>query len=367
MTTVAFDHQIFTMQRYGGISRNFTRLLEELQPMPEIQVSLPFLCASNAYLRNSTIPSLRRPLDQVKFGLSDRWRRRINKKTQRLLLKRSRFDIFHPTYYNDYFLESIEDRPFILTVVDMIPELFSELFSKSPHFEKMSLIPKASAIICISETTRRDLLRFHDLPPERVHVAYLGAPERVTPQGTPPAVPDDFVLFVGDRWAYKNFARFAEAMRLVMARRAGIHLVCAGGGALLPDELRLFQDAGCLDRVHSLSPDDQTLEWLYRMAKAFVFPSQYEGFGLPILEAFAFGCPTALADTDCFREIAEDAALFFDPLHPAAIADAIDRVLDDTALRQQLVAKGERRVRDFSWRRMAEETAAVYAGVARGH
>jgi glycosyltransferase involved in cell wall biosynthesis len=96
----------------------------------------------------------------------------------------------------------------------------------------------------------------------------------------------------------------------------------------------------------------------------FVFPSWYEGFGLPVLEAFACGCPAALAATDVFREVAGEAAIFFDPLDAASMADALARGLDDAALRSRVVAEGARRLRDFSWRRMADSLAALYREVA---
>ena len=363
---IAFDHQIFSFQRFGGVSRVFARLIEELQSMPGIRVRLPFLCTRNAYLRTSSVPGIRRPLDRLGLRLSRRRANRINNRTQTAYLKWGDFDVFHPTYYSRDFLDALDGQPFVLTVVDMIPEIFPAMYDSSPHLDKHDLISKASAIICISETTRRDLLRFHDVSPEYVYVAHLGAPERTLLQGAAPPLPDNYVLFVGNRWTYKNFARFADAMRLIMRRRSSLHLVCAGGGPLSPDELQPFLDAGCHDRVQSLAPNDQALAGLYRKASVFVFPSLYEGFGLPVLEAFAFGCPAVLGDTDSFREVAQDAALYFDPLDPAAMAEGINRLLGDATLRQRLIAKGAKRVMDFSWRRMAEETAAVYADVARG-
>lgn len=364
MTTVAIDHQIFTNQRVGGISRLFCRLMEEAGRSHDFRIISPFLFTNNLYLRHSPAFARHRCLERMGFRLSEKTIKRFNRSHERLTCRLMRFDVFHPTYYRDYFLDELDGRPFVLSVVDMIPELFPNLFSSSPHKDKHKLIPKASAIITISETTKRDLLKIHPIPAERVHVAPLGAPQDVSPASAAPPLPDDYVLFVGNRAIYKNFDRFAHALSGIMMRRAGLHLVCAGGGPLRPEELRPFVAAGCRDRVVHYTPDEDTLPWIYRKARVFVFPSWYEGFGLPVLEAFAHGCPAALSGTDSFREVAGDAALYFDPFDPAAIADGIERLLDDPDLRADLVTRGSVRVRDFSWRRMADQTFEVYRQVA---
>lgn len=364
MTTVAIDHQIFTNQRVGGISRLFCRLLEEASRFPECQIISPFLFTNNLYLRRSPAFARHRRLERMGIRLKEKTIKRFNRRHERLVCRLARFDVFHPTYYRDYFLDELDGRPFVLSVVDMIPELFPNLFPASPHKDKHKLIPKASAIITISETTKRDLLKFHSIPAERVHVAPLGAPQCFSSIGSASPLPDDYVLFVGDRALYKNFDRFAGALSGIMMRRPSLYLVCAGGGQLQPEELHPFVVAGCRDRVIHCTPDEDTLPSIYRKARVFVFPSWYEGFGLPVLEAFAYGCPAALSTADSLQEVADDAALYFDPLDPAAIADGIERLLDDPDLRADLVARGAMRARDFSWRRMADQTFDVYRLVA---
>ena len=367
MTTVAIDHQIFSLQRVGGISRQFCHLIEEARRLPDTRIVLPFTFTNNLYLRNSPAFGRQHQFEKLGLCISTRWTKRLNRLTQGPALRLSQFDVFHPSYYRDYFSDALDGRPFVLSIVDMIPEMFPDLFASSPHKDKATLIPKAAAIITNSVTTKRDLLRLHPFPPERVHVAHLGAPSVEAPKVSPPQLPDDYVLFVGDRRGYKNFARFAEAMRRIMVKRPRLHLVCAGGGPFGPDDARGFVEAGCRERVLTAIPDEDTLQWLYRKSRLFVFPSWYEGFGLPVLEALAYGCPAALSTADAFREVAGEAALFFDPFDPEAIAEAIERLLDDLDLRARLVARGDRRVRDFSWRRMAEQTVAVYHDVAAEH
>lgn len=328
---------------------------------------LPFLFANALYTETSPAFSRQRALSRLGYRPSIArvrdWNQAINRKTQTFLLKHARFDIFQPTYYDAYFLDVIEARPFVLEVVDMIPEIFPDLFASSPHLDKQMLIPRAAAIITNSVTTKRDLLCFHAMAAEKVHVVPLGAPSDVPPATACPPLPDHYVLFVGKRGAYKNFARFALAMRELMRQRSNLRLVCVGGGQLKRDELELFRQAGVDHRVHVIKVDDDGLQWAYRRARLFVYPSLYEGFGIPIVEAFTFGCPAALAEIPVFREVADDAALFFDPHDGASIGASIARLLDDEQLCRELVRHGGQRVKDFSWRAMAEQTAAVYRQV----
>jgi glycosyltransferase involved in cell wall biosynthesis len=365
---VAIDHQIFGIQRFGGISRAFTRLVEELERLDDVRVVLPFPFANSIYVERSRAFRFQRALQRVGFRPSISavrdFGRAVDERLERALLARARFDVFQPTNFRDYWSDLLGDRPFVLWVPDMIPELFPESFATSPHEDKMTLLPRAAAVVAISETTRADLLRLAGIAPERVSVATLGPPFEAPPSGAAPPAPDEYVLFVGKRPGYKNFDRFAAAMRRSMRRRPALHLVCVGGGQLRERERSAFAEAGCLDRVHVRKVDDDQLQWLYRKARLFVFPSWYEGFGLPVLEAFASACPAAIADTAVFREVAGDAAAFFDPNDEDAIHAAIERLLDDDALRRDLAGRGAQRLRDFSWRAMAAHCAAVYRAVA---
>ena len=142
-----------------------------------------------------------------------------------------------------------------------------------------------------------------------------------------------------------------------------LHIVCVGGGPLKPDEIEPFKVSGCWDRLQQMVPDDNVLPVLYARAQAFVFPSLYEGFGLPILESFVTGCPVALSTTDCFKEVAEDAGTYFDPLDVDSIGDAIRRLLRDRACRDRVIRLGTLRASAFSWKETARRTADVYKAV----
>lgn len=344
------------------------RLVEELGKFPDVRPVLPFPFVNSIYAEGSPAFAAQRRWQALGFRPSHALVRDlggwIDRRLERALLRSARFDVFQPTYFRDYFSDLLGDRPFVLWVPDMIPEIFPETWERSPHDDKNALLPRAAAIIAISATTRRDLQRFHAIPDERVVVAPLGAPFETPPVRPAPPLPDEYLLFVGKRPGYKNFLRFARVVGALMQRRPSLHLLCAGGGGLRDEEAEVFRAAGCLDRVSVRKPDEDELQWLYRRARVFVYPSWYEGFGLPILEAFAAGCPAALADSDVFREVAGDAAVFFDPLDEDAMRAALERLLDDEALRRHVLARAATRLLDFTWRRMAEQCAAVYRSVA---
>ncbi len=352
MINVALDHQIFTGQRVGGISRLFHELAVASRRSPRVRVHVPVPFTNNLYLRQS---SWRRFVPERLAPLSYRF------ETALLHLP---FDVFHPTYYRDYFSDRLGGRPFVLTVVDMIPELYPESFASNPHLDKLELATKAAAIVTISETTRRDLLRFCQIDSDRVFVAPLGSPRPGRPLGACPALPESFLLFVGRRSGYKNFDRFAQAAARLLPDRPNLHLVCAGDTPLGDAELEPFVATGCADRVRWSSPTDEELSWMYGRAAAFVFPSLYEGFGLPLLEAFARRCPVAASSTPAFHEVADEAVAYFDPTDIEAIRTCIDQLLDDPEQRARLVEDGLRRLERYSWRQMAETTAEAYQSAA---
>jgi glycosyltransferase involved in cell wall biosynthesis len=276
-------------------------------------------------------------------------------------LKRQDFDVFHPTLTDSaYYLDLLGDKPLVITIHDMIPFLYGEYYQHSQQV-LTELAGRAARIITVSENTRADVLRLLPVAPERVSVVHHGHIVRNYAEEVAPAVPDEYLLFIGKRDAYKNFSCLIEAFGQLRAEFPALHLVCAGGGAFTPDELELMCQAGvdgCTHQFGYLS--DGQLNRLYRGAQAFVFPSHYEGFGFPILEAFGQHCPVVLSRASCFPEIAQDAALYFDPSSAAELSEQLRRLLHDPALRQQLTRRGQARVRDFTWAQTVADTCRVY-------
>ena len=147
-----------------------------------------------------------------------------------------------------------------------------------------------------------------------------------------------------------------------MLFRSEIKLVCTGSD-FKADEQDLIRSLGVEKSVSRYFVTDTQLTYLYQKAMCFVYPSLYEGFGIPILEAFAAGCPLVLSDTSCFPEIAREGGLYFDPYEVDSMADSLTKIIEDSDLRKEMVARGAEVLKNYSWDRMAVETADVYKSI----
>jgi len=370
---VLYDHQTFSQQAWGGISRMYGELIQRFERDPELEVRLALSGCTNVEVRKcETYARTSRqwsPLQVAAIRVGNNvgldLAYKFNSEASLAAIRKGDFDVFHPTYYDPYFLPAIGDRPFYLIIHDMIHELFPEHFSldfKTPRW-KRALAEKAARIVCVSESTKRDVLRFYGIPSETVDVVYPGTAFNQTigkPTDAPRDLPDQYVLYVGSRRIYKNFLLFAEAMAMVMKEHPGLKLVCAGGGPLRPGERDYLSALGIVDNVLQFSVTDASLSQMYARARAFVFPTQYEGFGLPILEAMGCGCPAVLSDVSSLPEVGGNAAAYFPPKDPFTMAETIARVVSDDELRARMSEAGKRRAAEFTWDRTARETKRIY-------
>lgn len=219
---------------------------------------------------------------------------------------------------------------------------------------------RSRRLIAVSEATRDDLVRFYRLPPERIAVVPHGVDQRLFDLAAARA-PKPFLLCVSTLHPHKNLDRLLDAFAQWRAARPQFRLVLAGlkGFHTGPVEERI-RALGLAEavRVTGWLPREELYE-LFRTAWAFVYPSTFEGFGMPVLEAMAAGVPTACSDIRPLKDIAGDAALRFDPLDTAALVGVLDRLASEEAERARLAAAGPARARQFSWRRAAEQTLAA--------
>ncbi|MDR2885941.1 MAG: glycosyltransferase family 4 protein [Rikenellaceae bacterium] len=354
---VLFDNQVFSWQRYGGVSRYFAYLYDHL-PEAGVRTEVAARFTENSYLDLPHLP----PYD--KSGWLQRKKHRMNRRYQPKRILQGGYDVFHPTYYDPYYFDMPIQCPVVLTVHDMIcmrmPHVLGDL-AESELANQRASIPHADKIIAISEHTKKDLLEFFPaLDPARVEVIHHGllSPRRLKlPRQAP--VEGDYILFVGSRDSYKNFTGFLPEAAAA-ARRHRVRIVCVGGGPFTGDEQALIAAADATDITIQMEVDEGTLRWLYENAACFVYPSIYEGFGLPILEAFDADCPQVLAHATCFPEIAADAALYFEPGREGSLAAALEMLLGDRALRSTLIARGRERLDEFPASKMIEKTADLY-------
>jgi glycosyltransferase involved in cell wall biosynthesis len=215
---------------------------------------------------------------------------------------------------------------------------------------------RSRRLIAVSEATKADLLRFYRIPAERVSVVHHGVDAAL--RSLPPSSDEKVLLCVSTLHPHKNLDRL---IRAYARRKREFKLVIAGMRGFYADAIhQLIAELGVGDSVAItgwISRAD--LYKLYARTHAFVYPSMFEGFGMPVLEAMAAGIPVACSDIPPLREVAGEAALFFDSASEDAIAAALDRIVSDEPLRRTLAAAGRDRAKPFTWERTAEETLRV--------
>ena len=358
LVRVRYDDQIFTAQRRGGISRYFVELIREFTESPElgVQPQLGWRWIRNAHALEA---GLGRPLWELggsRAPTTFRWANRM------INHRRPDADITHHTYYGAGYLSGSARPPMAVTVYDMTPELFPDLFPKgNPHSHKREYVRRAALVLCISESTRRDLLRVYGSVEAPAVVTHLGVSHRFARGALRPLwCPDRYVLFLGNRGGYKDFRVAIESFAELAPKQRDTALVAVGGGAFSADEEALISRWGLRDQVVQRNASDEELPGVFGGTRAFVFPSRYEGFGLPTLEAMACGAPVVLANSSSHPEVGGDAALYFPPGDTSALAAQLNRLLSDDSLGLDLSEKGLSRAAQFTWRRTAVATSDAY-------
>jgi len=358
---ILFDHQAFTLQVFGGISRYFAELIKNAPQNTEIETFVPM--SNNFYLKEvkPDVPSFF-PSKNFKGKLP--LFRKINNFKTRKVLKGGKFDIFHPGYFDPYFLKHIGRKPFVLTIHDMTHELYPDSFSQfdKTALWKKELAKKATHIISVSENTKQDILKFYDIPSNKISVVWHGFYRSLSEPISVKVLSGKFLLYVGSRNSYKNFTNFVEAYTLLKQETPDLQLVCTGG-AFSEEEKEIFKTKKISGSVSQIRATDEELAWLYQNAEAFVFPSFYEGFGIPVLEAFSNNCPVILSTTGALKEVGGSAASYFNPSDVAEMKSAIKSVIEDEKLKLVMIKKGQERLKLFSWQKTAEQTAYVYKKV----
>jgi len=392
---VLFDHQIFSIQKFGGISRYFVELMKNFTGSGTVDYELALRYSCNEHLmefagpggfsarpysgtgrerlssfldgfeKNHSFPG-KTTLLKAARGITGTYNAEtLNESYSRERITGGDFDVFHSTYYSPYFLDCIGERPFVVTFYDLIQEIFFDTFRDSLTISwKKMLLERARRVIAISQNTKNDIMKYYSIPSEKIRVIHLGS--SLDPSGArkkPKGLSPGYLLFIGNRSYYKNFDLLARSISGLLIKK-NQNLVCGGGPEFSEAETEMLAGLGISDRVRRVGfSSDAELAGLYANASAFIFPSGYEGFGIPVLEAFSCGCPVLLSDRSSLPEVGGDAALYFDPDDPDSLRGVVERIIDDKELRKRLAGLGSRRLRDFSWKKTAAGTVELYREV----
>lgn len=372
MLRVTYSHDIFSRQRYGGVSRYYVELIGGLLDMG-IQVRV---CAGyylNEYLSKVTSPGVvlgeplsKRTANRRWMGLG-LWVR--NEMVARRNVRESDGNVFHHTYYSPRRIPA--GAPLVITVHDLIHEkrgLGAGRLNRLTSFAKAKSIRDAQRIIAVSESTKDDLMDIYGVPEEKIRVVYHGG----VPSGWQDAqiahsmdvdgqrYNKRALLFVGERGGYKNFSNFLTAYAQSDRLKRDFSVICFGGGIWTQKERSLISRLGVEGRVSVTGGSDEQLIRYYQSARLFVYPSLYEGFGIPVVEAMQLGCPVVCGRGGSLPEVGGEAAAYFDSKDVESIRLLLEEVLYDDQRLESMRAAGLEHSKVFNWRVTARSTLAVY-------
>lgn len=365
---ILYDYQAFTLQFYGGVSRYFVEIAKRLSRAEdtELHVFAPFYI--NHYLQelDAGVVAGRQVAKAPKAA--GRLFNIYNRLAMRYQAASFNPDILHETYFSKHSVPLRDNQARVVTVYDMIHERFPEYFAawNKTSKNKRLAIERADHVICISENTRRDLLDLTDTDGDKVSVVHLGFDAHQSNGSSPERLVDEpYLLHVGIRSGYKNFQRLLEGYAGSRTLRENYRLVCFGGGDFSHAEIQRFKNLKLpTDRLIWMGGSDSVLTNLFRHATAFVYPSLYEGFGIPSLEAMAHDCPVICSGGGSISEVVGDAGEFFNPLDSSAIAHAVENVTCSPSRVAELRALGRQRIKNFTWEQCASRTHDVYSSLA---
>jgi glycosyltransferase involved in cell wall biosynthesis len=357
---ILYDHQMFSLQKYGGITKYFCELIKNMPKGYEYKLSLLF--SDNQHLKDAQ--KIFRKLHISIPQKESRVRGHLKAKSYKLnniyskcIIRSGNYDLLHPTYFDPYFMDVVK-KPYIVTVHDLIAFKYKNVSQREEQMARMTqIINNSRRIIAISENTKKDLIEFLNVNPEKIDVIYHGF-NRVNhtnlenPYGR-------YILYVGARLGYKNFTTFARAFSKILLHDRDLKLICVGPPFTIneAEDLKLLK---IFENTISMGVNETELNQLYSHALAFVYPTIYEGFGMPILESFANNCPVCLSNSSCLPEIAGDAGVYFEPTNSDSISEAIIKTIYDPVFTKELIDKGNQRLDEFSWKKCAQQTVQSY-------
>lgn len=360
---VLYDGHIYLMQAAGGVNRYFANLIGRL---PADVTPYLTLCGSSSV--NFPVNPRLKVYNYRRFRPAS-----VSYRLEKLFFayanQAHHYDLAHPTYYTLLSRSEFSQYrcPVVVTVWDMIHELFpSELDPSGRHAEeKRRAIMAAQAVICISENTKNDLLERYPVSPDRVRVTHLASAIDASLADGPEPVPERrYFLYVGLRYGYKNFNGLLAAFARSLLTHPEIAL-CIVGAPFSDTESKLIAELGLTAAVeHYGQVSDAHLAKLYRQSVAFVYPSFYEGFGIPLLEAMACGTPVVASNRSSIPEVVGEAGLLFDPEKTDELTDILNTLVDDSSERERLIARGLEQVKSFSWDKTVSQTLEIYREVS---
>jgi glycosyltransferase involved in cell wall biosynthesis len=359
---ILYDYLCF-QEKYGGVSKYFIRMPQNLPD--DIQYFYPVKNTQNEYFKELNDTNINKTFHNINFRGKTRLLNIQNRSYAIFKLIEGNFDIYYQTHYDPYAYKYLsKKKKTITTIHDMnffvIPEAYINY--QFPHvieWQKISAL-KADKIITPSINSKKDIIKTWNIPDDKIEVVYHGNDIINLEFFNSKRILDNpYVLFVGNRQEYKNFFNFLKSFKLLSEKNHDLCLICTGS-PFDKREKNFISDLKISNKILQVSADENTMINLYRNAELFVYPSLYEGFGLPLLEAMTCHCPVICSNTSCFPEVAGNAALYFDPYSIENMFEVAYEVLNRLNIRHELISNGLERIKMFSWKKCAHQHADIY-------
>lgn len=355
-----FDGSIFSLQSMGGINRYFANLISHLPESYGIELTTTTI-NEISFPQHKNLVVHRFPRFGFRPGRLSYW---AEGRYFRHRLDESSACVFHPTYYS--FLSQVKPSkvkiPTVATIFDLVHERYPAMTDPDGSIRraKRALIARADIILCLSHHTKNDIEEYYGVPASRVRVTYPGSSIDVAPHAERSTNEAPYFMFVGNRWTYKNFPLFLKAFASIRTRNSKLRAVVVGP-RFTPEERILLTELGLLTSVDDVGYlPDQNLSRLFSGAIALVYPSTFEGFGFPILEAMTCGTPVITTKIASIPEVVGDAGILVGIEYRDELISAMERIMQDEDLRKSCRERGYSWAAKFSWRDCAAKTMAIY-------
>ena len=362
---VFFDNKIFVNQSHGGPTNYFINLSKHLNHYCKSEIFSPMHLNDTLHeFKNlGNVYGYKLPFNQylIKYNFIKKFLHNTNFVLANKNINRFNYDVLHTTYYENYSYKlNNKNLLKVVTIFDLISEKFSNLYGQNKKFlPKKEILNNCDKIICISQNTKKDLQKIYNVPEKKIEVIYLGYPEKIEDLENKFNFP--YIMFVGTRWKYKNFDRFIKAYANNKRINSNFKLLIFGGGKFTKLEIKMFKEYKVnTDNIIHVSGDNKTLFGCYKFASLFVYPTLYEGFGLPILESMIYDFPIACSYTSSLPEVAGDGAIYFNPENIDEMSYKIEKILFSENLKFSVINSGKNQLKKFSWDKCARETIDFY-------
>ena len=348
-----FSYDIFYLQKYGGISSYFVNLAKQFL---ETQKDVNIPCALH---KNSNLLNLDKIVDGYKIYYPHFLNKIVGKINNFVFTKKIdtiKPNVIHYTYFNNNF-SKIKDIKKIINCWDLTHEKFNKS-SYINDIKKLNFL-EADKIICPSFTVKRDLLNYYSLDKDKIQVTYFSSDFEI--EYTKNKTLQNYILYVGSRSDYKNFEKFIESFSLSEKLKKDFNLIIFGGENPKSNGLNILKKYNIKkDKFKFVNGTNNDLKYYYKNARLFVYPSRYEGFGIPLVESMRLGCPIISSDGGALKEIAGDGITYFDPDNVEDIKFKLESTIYDNIKLTNTINYGYERCKKYSWKNCAKETYDAY-------